>query len=465
MPLYETNSENHKTRELPTKSTKLRSESRELQLQLPKVRSDMVIEVEPISSTMGLSPTFLPSSPARLSVLSHSSEVTKQSFNARSSSLSIDDDELDLEGRAVVRLNVGGTLFTTTRDVLQRYPNTLLGSREKIAPYYNRVRREYFFDRNPHLFAAILDLYRTHELHLPRNLCGNSALKELEFWEVPAVWVAGCCWTMLHCAIQDRRLYKDLRFTMESGGSSRADAHFLRYKIWKFFGGSLVDMVVLGVLILEVLLKIICCPDISKYRTPCNVLYTISLLVCVCAHVVYDYYVKIVGRHPALRVMWIAIQRNLMELTLLVIVVFGLAVLFGAMAFFLELWRYEGFCDDSNFAYSLSGAIYWAIITMSTVGYGDITPCTPAARVVGIMCAVTGVIALAMPVAVLTQSFNEYYARQEVNKEKLKSQELYFKLPSVRGSDPSGDDEEEKESTSSPAETGEPNVLYRSSSW
>nr|KAG5695756.1 hypothetical protein BaRGS_013844 [Batillaria attramentaria] len=100
--------------------------------------------------------------------------------------------------------------------------------------------------------------------------------------------------------------------------------------------------------------------------------------------------------------MWIAIQRNLMELTLLVIVVFGLAVLFGAMAFFLEL---------------MEPLEWW-------VSCG----------------AVTGVIALAMPVAVLTQSFNEYYARQEVNKEKLKSQELYFKLPSVRGSDPSGDD-------------------------
>ena len=38
--------------------------------------------------------------------------------------------------------------------------------------------------------------------------------------------------------------------------------------------------------------------------------------------------------------------------------------------------------EDDIFTPGLAGSLYWAIITMTTVGYGDITPKTPAGRVV-----------------------------------------------------------------------------------
>ena len=59
---------------------------------------------------------------------------------------------------------------------------------------------------------------------------------------------------------------------------------------------------------------------------------------------------------------------------------------------------------------SILESFYWAIITMTTVGYGDMAPITPLGRLVGAMCAVFGVVVMVcLPSPVFISSFNEIY--------------------------------------------------------
>ena len=61
---------------------------------------------------------------------------------------------------------------------------------------------------------------------------------------------------------------------------------------------------------------------------------------------------------------------------------------------------------------SIPDAFWWAIITMTTVGYGDKYPVGPLGKLIGSACAITGVLTLAMPVPILTGHFNRFYSHR-----------------------------------------------------
>jgi hypothetical protein len=54
---------------------------------------------------------------------------------------------------------------------------------------------------------------------------------------------------------------------------------------------------------------------------------------------------------------------------------------------------------------NIPSAIYWAVVTLSSVGYGDLTPTTPIGRMMTIFMAVVGVGIFAIPSALLASSF------------------------------------------------------------
>ena len=64
----------------------------------------------------------------------------------------------------------------------------------------------------------------------------------------------------------------------------------------------------------------------------------------------------------------------------------------------------EGAAQPEAFG-SIPAAMWWAIVTLTTVGYGDVVPITPAGRVVGGITAVIGLGMFALPTAILGAGF------------------------------------------------------------
>ncbi len=61
---------------------------------------------------------------------------------------------------------------------------------------------------------------------------------------------------------------------------------------------------------------------------------------------------------------------------------------------------------------SVPAAMWWAVITVTTIGYGDVYPITALGRLVGSMLALVGIVMLALPVGVLGSGFLEEIERR-----------------------------------------------------
>lgn len=94
---------------------------------------------------------------------------------------------------AKVIINVGGRRFVTWKNTLKRFPQTLLGSEELAARFYDQDKKEYFIDRDPHLFRYILNYYRCGKLHRSFEDCNASFEEELMFYGIMPQEVHDCC--------------------------------------------------------------------------------------------------------------------------------------------------------------------------------------------------------------------------------------------------------------------------------
>jgi len=62
---------------------------------------------------------------------------------------------------------------------------------------------------------------------------------------------------------------------------------------------------------------------------------------------------------------------------------------------------------------SIPAAMWWAIVTITTVGYGDVTPVTLAGRIIASLTMVTGYVMLGLPVGIVATAFAEEIHRRE----------------------------------------------------
>ncbi|QFU15990.1 cyclic nucleotide-gated ion channel [Microvirga thermotolerans] len=58
-------------------------------------------------------------------------------------------------------------------------------------------------------------------------------------------------------------------------------------------------------------------------------------------------------------------------------------------------------------------AMYWAVVTLTTVGYGDVVPVTPLGRVIAGVTAIAGLVMLALPVGIIASAFAREIHRRD----------------------------------------------------
>ena len=110
--------------------------------------------------------------------------------------------ELNISKKTVI-LDVGGDRFTAMRSTLQKYPATRLGKLmrastiEKILEYCDEFvpgnPPEYFFDRNPDNFPAILNMYRTNTFHTTESGCALVLQRDIKYWGIDELTMEPCC--------------------------------------------------------------------------------------------------------------------------------------------------------------------------------------------------------------------------------------------------------------------------------
>ncbi|OQV16071.1 Potassium voltage-gated channel subfamily A member 1 [Hypsibius exemplaris] len=93
----------------------------------------------------------------------------------------------------------------------------------------------------------------------------------------------------------------------------------------------------------------------------------------------------------------------------------GIMVLFlvvGAIFFSTTMYYAERETTNTDYT-SIPASFWWAVITWTTIGYGDIYPKTPGGKVVGCICAITGVLALGMIIPPVVRRFEHYFYRAQ----------------------------------------------------
>ncbi len=95
-------------------------------------------------------------------------------------------------------------------------------------------------------------------------------------------------------------------------------------------------------------------------------------------------------------VLWGALKRSRHKIVVFLSTVLTIVVFVGSMMYLIE-GAASGFT-------SIPKSIYWAIVTMTTVGYGDIAPQTPLGQMVASFLMVVGYGIIAVPTGIVTSA-------------------------------------------------------------
>ncbi len=92
-----------------------------------------------------------------------------------------------------------------------------------------------------------------------------------------------------------------------------------------------------------------------------------------------------------------ALKASRAKIAVFIYVVLILAVIMGTIMYLVE--------DDSAGFTSIPRSIYWAIVTLTTVGYGDIAPQTSLGQLIATIVMILGYGIIAVPTGIVTSEF------------------------------------------------------------
>jgi voltage-gated potassium channel len=96
-----------------------------------------------------------------------------------------------------------------------------------------------------------------------------------------------------------------------------------------------------------------------------------------------------------------AMRNSLPKITVFLFLVFSITVILGT-----AMYEIEGVLAGNEGYRSVPDSIYWAITTISTVGFGDITPITPLGKTIATVIMLIGYGIIAVPTGIVTAELN-----------------------------------------------------------
>ena len=97
-----------------------------------------------------------------------------------------------------------------------------------------------------------------------------------------------------------------------------------------------------------------------------------------------------------------ALRRSLTKILIFMLVVFIPAIILGAVVYMFEHGKNPAIS-------SIPMAVYWAVVTITTVGYGDISPVTPMGQFISMIVMLLGYSIIAVPTGIVVgETIHEY---------------------------------------------------------
>ncbi|XP_029963241.1 potassium voltage-gated channel subfamily G member 3-like [Salarias fasciatus] len=341
---------------------------------------------------------------------------------------------------------------------------------------YDRDRNEFFFDRHADAFSFIL-LYLQHgSLRFLPDMCELSFYNEMLYWGLESSDLQPCCQRRLddrmsECCVHffpeeephgpeepSRRWLDKMRRTFEEPTSSVAaqilasvSVFFVLVSMVMLCASTLpdwrdedsleqhrvIEAVCIGWFTTECIVRFLVSRDKCEFvRRPLNIIDMLAIMpyyVSVTMTIVTGedsqlqragmtlrilrmmrifWVIKLARHFLGLQTLGLTLQRCYREMVMLLVFVCVAMAIFSALAQLLEHGLdLEGRNED--FA-SVPAACWWVIISMTTVGYGDMYPVTVAGRVLGGLCVLSGIILLALPITFIYHSFVQCYHELKV---------------------------------------------------
>ena len=76
---------------------------------------------------------------------------------------------------------------------------------------------------------------------------------------------------------------------------------------------------------------------------------------------------------------------------------------------------------------SIPDAMWWALVTLTTVGYGDVFPLTVGGKIIAVLTILGGLVVVSYPITILTGTFHTIECERQVREERQdRARELYY---------------------------------------
>jgi voltage-gated potassium channel len=118
-------------------------------------------------------------------------------------------------------------------------------------------------------------------------------------------------------------------------------------------------------------------------------------------------FLKLARYSPGVRSLYEAVYEERRALAACLVILTGLVI---AAASVMHL--VERHAQPDKFG-TIPDAMWWAVITLATVGYGDVVPITPLGKVVASVTALMGLVMIALPVGIVATAFSEVIHRRD----------------------------------------------------